>query len=198
KGPTPFDIGHRLVLSSVYELPFGKGKPFLSGASGALNTLLGGWQVSGIATFQTGPAVTPFLSFDNSNAGGNRPDVIRDPNKNGPKTIQQWFDIGAFTNPPTLASVLSSGGDPWRAQGNSGFGIIRGPGLNLFDLAVMKRFSFFESHTLQFRAEFFNAFNHPNFGSPVAQFPVVPNFTGRIFGTSTPARQIQFGLRYDF
>ncbi|MCI0421046.1 MAG: hypothetical protein L0312_17765, partial [Acidobacteria bacterium] len=197
KGPGPFDIRHRLVVSSVFELPFGKGKHFLSGASGALNTLVGGWQVSGIATFQTGPAVTPFLAFDNSNAGGNRPDVIRDPN-NGPKTIQQWFDIGAFTNPPTLASVLSSGGDPYRAQGNSGRGIIRGPGLNLFDLAVMKRFSLFESHSVQFRAEFFNAFNHPNFGSPVAQFPVVPNFTGRIFGTSTPARQIQFGLRYEF
>ena len=62
----------------------------------------------------------------------------------------------------------------------------------------MKRFSLFERHTLQLRTEFFNAWNHPSFGSPNASFPAVPNLTGRVFGTSVPNRTIQFGLRYEF
>jgi hypothetical protein len=198
KGPGPADIRHRLVVSSVFELPFGKGKPLLGGASRALNLAVGGWEFSAIATFQTGQLVTPFLSFDNSNAGGNRPDLIGNPNNNAPHTLYQWFDTSAFVNPPTLASVLASGQSPWRSQGNSGTGVIIGPGFNDWDISLVKRFSLWERHSLGFRTEFFNAWNHPNFGSPYALFPVVPGLTGRIFGTSIPNRTIQMALRYEF
>jgi hypothetical protein len=199
KGPGPADIRQRLVVSAVVELPFGRGKPVGADAPRALDLLIGGWQISGIGTFQTGPLVTPSLSFDNSNAGGNRPDLIGDPNRNAPHTLNQWFDTSVFVNPPALASVLASGGNPWRAQGNAGRGVIVAPGLNVWDLGLMKRFRMpWEGHGLQFRLEAFNAFNHPNFAAPNASFPVVPNQTGRILGTSVPNRTVQFALRYDF
>jgi len=199
KGAGPADIRQRLVISSVFELPFGKGKPVLGGASTPLNLVIGGWQVSAIATFQTGDLVTPALTFDNSNAGGNRPDIIGNPNTNAQHTITNWFDSSVFVNPPTLAAVLAAGGDGWRAQGNSGRGVIVGPGLNVWDLGLMKRFPLpWENHTIQFRTEMFNAWNHPSFAAPNASFPVVPNLTGRIFGTSVPNRTVQFALRYEF
>jgi hypothetical protein len=199
KGPGPADIRHRLVVSAVAELPFGRGKSLMSNAPKAIDYIFGGWQISAIGTFQSGALVTPSLSFDNSNAGGNRPDLIGDPNDHAPHTLQQWFDPSVFVNPPTIASVLASGGDPWRSIGNAGRGIIVGPGLNLWDGGVMKRFPLWrENHALQFRAEFFNAFNHPSFASPNATFPFVANQTGRITGTSVPNRTIQLALRYDF
>jgi hypothetical protein len=199
KGPGPTDIRQRLVVSSVVELPFGKGKPFLSGASKALDVAVGGWQVSAIATFQTGDPVTPSLSFNNSNASGNRPDAIGNPNSNAPHTVNQWFNPSVFVNPPTLQQVLDSGQSPWRSQGNSGLGIIRGPGLNVWEISVAKQFPMpWEHHRLEFRTEFFNAFNHPNFADPNATLPVVANLTGRIFSTSVANRTIQFALRYEF
>ena len=198
KGSGPTDIRQRLVVSSVLELPFGKGKPLLGGASKAVDLIVGGWQFSAIATFQTGDLYTPSLTFDNSNAGGNRPDAIGNPNENAPRSLNNWFNTSAFVNPPTLASVLGSGQNPWRAQGNAGRASIIGDGIQVWDLGLMKRFHLWENHALQFRTEFFNAFNMPNFGGLNTQFPAVPNLTGRFFSTSVPNRTIQFALRYEF
>src|SRR5581483_8423007 len=199
KGPGPTDIRHRLVVSTVAELPFGKGKPLFNNIPGAVNYMIGGWQISAIGTFKSGSLVTPSLSFDNSNAGSNRPDAVGDPNSNAPHTLQQWFNTSVFVNPPTLASVIAAGLDPWRSIGNAGRGIIVGPGLAVWDAGVMKRFPLgSERRTLQFRSEFFNAFNTPNFGAPNATFPVVANQTGRITSTSVANRTIQFALRLDF
>ncbi len=198
KGPGPADIRHRLVVSSVFELPFGQGKRFGGNASRAGDFILGGWQISGIATFQSGNRLTPALTFNNSNAGGNRPDQIGDPMANAARTLDNWFDHTVFVNPPTLQQVLDSGQDPYRSIGNAGRGSIVSPGL-IWDIGIMKRFSLpWEGHTIQWRTEMFNAWNHPNFGNPNISLPFVSGSTGTIRSTSVPNRTIQLALRYDF
>ena len=199
KGPGPADIRHRLVVSSVFELPFGRGKRFGGDAPRGLDMVIGGWQISAIATFQTGNRVTPSLTYNNSNAGGNRPDQIGDPMANAARTLDNWFDHTAFVRPPTLQQVLDSGQDVWRSIGNAGRGSIVGPGLNLWDLGIMKRFPLpWEGHSVQWRTELFNAWNHPNFGNPNTSLPYIPGRTGTIRSTSVPNRTVQLGLRYDF
>lgn len=181
-GSTPYDRRHVLSLSWVYELPWGKGKPLLHDTRGALNQLIGGWKFGGIASFNTGTPLTPSDIVDVSNAGNSRPDLIGDPN-NGPRTIQQWFNTSAFQRAPQFTF------------GTSGVGIIKGPGYQNFDLALYKDVVIGESKRVEFRAEFFNAFNHTNFGNPSTAFGSAG------FGTissSGPARQIQFGARFDF
>jgi len=79
-GSTPFDIRHILALSWVYELPFGKGKPFGGSANRATQAIIGGWKFGGIGTFQSGHYSTPVDSVNNSNAGGSRPDITGNPN----------------------------------------------------------------------------------------------------------------------
>ena len=167
KGPGPADIRHRLVVSSVFELPFGRGKRFGGDAPRGLDMVIGGWQISAIATFQTGNRVTPSLTYNNSNAGGNRPDQIGDPMANAARTLDNWFDHTAFVRPPTLQQVLDSGQDVWRSIGNAGRGSIVGPGLNLWDLGIMKRFPLpWEGHSVQWRTEFIQCLEPPELRQP--------------------------------
>jgi hypothetical protein len=125
---------------------------------------------------------------DVSNAGGGRPDVIGDPNSQSHSSrdasIKQWFNTSAFRRAPQFTF------------GNSGPGIIKGPGYNSFDLALHKRIAIKENMGLQFRLEAFNAFNHPNLGNPSTAFGAA-NF-GQISSIVGSARSIQLGLRFDF
>lgn len=186
RGNSVFDIRHRLVYSYSYELPFGPNKPFLSGISGAAAKLLSGWQVAGITTFASGQAFTPEVPIDISNTGGS---FVR-PNRvgsgalpRGQRGADRWFDKSAF--------VIPAAG----TFGNSGRGILKGPGINNWDLTLMKNTPIFEKQTLQFRAEFFNLVNHPNFLLP-ERIVTSPAF-GSIL-RAKDARQIQFGLKYNF
>jgi hypothetical protein len=187
-GNTIYDLRHLLSLNWIYQLPFGKGKAFGGSWGGVTNALMGGWSVDGIVYMRTGQYLTPSDIFDNSNAGGSRPDVIGDPNgrKHAGKSdaIAQWFNTSAFERAPQYTF------------GNSGVGIIEGPGFVNFDLALHKRFPIKETAGLEFRAELFNAFNHGNLGNPQTAFGTAS--FGTIASASGPARSIQFGLRFTF
>jgi Carboxypeptidase regulatory-like domain/TonB-dependent Receptor Plug Domain len=186
RGPAAQDVRHRFVASYVYELPFGRGKRFGSSATGAAQQILGGWQVNGITTFQSGQPVTALMGFDNPNTGDGvaRPDQVGNPNlSRGSRTRDHWFNTDAFV--PAAPFTF----------GNAGRNDIIGPGLNNFDFSVLKLFQFAEPKRIEFRTEFFNIFNHTNF-----------NTVGTVIGTGsfgklTSARDprvIQFGLKFLF
>ena len=163
-GNADFDVRHRFVLSYSYELPFGKNKALWGGASGILNQIIGNWQVAGITTASTGNWFTPTdiaTNLSNSDGGGfvfsaARPNVVGDPNAK-PCLRGTLFNTCAFaTN-----SVFGTFGDANR-------NIIRGPGFQNWDISLFKIFPISEARRLEFRAEFFNAFNHlnPEFANP--------------------------------
>lgn len=184
KGLAPQDVRHRFVMSYVYELPLGHGKRFGSSASGVMDQLIGGWQINGITTFQSGQPLTAIMGFDNANVGDGtaRPDQIVDnPNiSRGDRSPTHWFDTGAFV--PAAFGTF----------GNAARNNIIGPGLNNFDFSVLKSFRFSEQKRIEFRAEMFDLFNHTN-------FTTVGNVIGTgSFGQLTASRDprvIQFGLK---
>jgi outer membrane receptor protein involved in Fe transport len=184
KGRDYFDVRNRFSGSFVWLLPFGKGQKFGSHWSSVIEHMLGGWQVNGILSLQSGLPITPVLGFDNSNTGSlqDRPNVTRDPN-NGPRTVQKWFDTGAFELPPQFS------------YGNSGKNIIDGPPIKSFDFSVFKNWNIVEKISLQFRAEFFNLTNTPQFNPPGTTFGTAS--FGVISSAGDP-RQIQFGLKLIF
>lgn len=149
RGLSDFDIRHRFSASFVYQLPT---KQSFSGATGAL---VNGWELAGIITLQTGQPFSVLTGLNNSRTGeGNdRPNVITDPNL-GPHTVEQWFDTAAFV-PNAILTF-----------GNAGRNIVTGPGFHDVDFSVIKNTHFSERTNLQFRAEFFNLLNHPNFAIP--------------------------------
>jgi len=184
-GPSGNDVRHRFTFSSVYELPIGSGKRYLT--KGALGMILGNWSIGVLALMQTGPPTTVTTQTNTTNAfsaGAQRADLLRDPNlKSSERTLTRWFDTLAFAQPATFTF------------GTSGRGVVRGDGVVNFDISVLKNFFFAEQKGFQFRLEMFNAFNHPDFGLPGA------TFNGPGFGVVSNARggrNIQVGLRLIF
>ncbi len=184
RGLALFDTTHRLVISYVWELPF------FSTAAGAVKALLGGWQLNGITVFQSG---TPFSVLEPrdislTGVGADRPDLVGDPNQvSGGRSVEQWFNTGAFRR---LDPVRDAG-----RFGTAGRNIVRGPGFNNFDFSLVKNFRFAEERFIQFRAEFFNLFNHPNFEIPEHRLGS-PNF-GRLIN-AFDGRILQFGLKVHY
>ena len=149
-----FDVGQRFVASFVYNLPFGTGKKVLGTANHAVNALAGGWSVTGIGTFQNG---FPFSVQGNDKYGlllafNQRANLVGNPTNGFTKSIDQWFNRGAFSQP--LAGQF----------GTSGRNILREPGINNFDIGALKNISLFERLNLQLRLETFNTFNHTQYG----------------------------------
>jgi hypothetical protein len=183
RGNASFDIRHRLVNSYSYEFPIGPGKAFFSNASGVLGKLAGGWQIAGITTNSTGQALTPSVAGDisNTNASSVHPNRVGDGTlPRDQRTVDRYYDKSAFTIPTA------------GTYGNAGVGFLHAPGINNWDLTLMKNTRFAENKNLQFRAEFFNAWNHPQFLLPNVEL------TSPAFGTITQARdgrQVQFGLK---
>lgn len=188
--PLEFNQKQRLTVAWIYELPVGKGKRFLTGASGAGGMLVGGWSLQGNFTAHSGFPLTP-LSSVSANVGRqdtNRADRACNGNLSSGRSIDRWFDTSCFTN------------HAFGRFGNSGNGVIVGPGVNNFDFTIMKN-TFIpmgsrEPWNAQFRAEFFNGFNHPSFADPnmtagTAQF-------GVIRGTRINGREIQLALKLIF
>ncbi|MBN8729971.1 MAG: carboxypeptidase regulatory-like domain-containing protein [Acidobacteria bacterium] len=187
----PGDVSQRLVVSALYELPFGRGKAF-SPANGVAQRIVGGWQINMISVMQTGIPLT--VRGANNNAADR-------PNSTGisaglpsdQRTAQRWFDTTQFVNPPqfTLGNVSRTIGD------------VRHPGTVNFDLSLVKDTRITERINLQFRAEAFNAFNQVNYGLVDDTFGAGPD--GRNaraqFGTITTARDariMQLGLKLIF
>jgi hypothetical protein len=178
------DIPKSLVVSYIYELPFGRGKKFGSGMNAVANGILGGWQVSGITMFKSGfpLAIGDLINNTYSFGGAQRPNLVGDPHVSQP-TINKWFNTAAFAQPASF----TFGNGP-RTMPN-----LRCAGQNNWDLAIQKWWGLHkEDVRMQFRAEFFNAFNHPYFFSPDVWFGS-PTF-GQVSQAGL-ARSIQLGLK---
>lgn len=207
------DLRHRLSVSYLYELPVGHGHHFLGDAHGIGDAILGGWQVAGITSAQTGEAVTAVMSTDLSNTGSfsYRPDQIANPynfsfntasqandygcSNPGHQTLDCWVNQAAF-----VAPALASGQQSAHSFGNGRIGNLRGPNLVDFDLVLQKHFKIGERQQIEFRSEFFNLLNHPNFGLPGGGSLVAVDVPGGTAITNTAAdnRQIEFALKYTF
>jgi hypothetical protein len=188
RGRADFDQTLRWVLSFDYEVPFGRqGSRF---SNGVMDAVLGGWHFGGIYTLASGFPFSPYINDDTSNTGTQgipRPNQLR--NGNLPRSQRSpnlWFDVNAFAAPSGFAF------------GNAGRNVLIGPGQNVFDWSLRKEFSVTETQRLEFRAEFFNAFNHPNFAQPDNFIDDGPGSAGVITSLAIPMRQIQFGLKYNF
>ena len=179
RGLSFFNVGRRISVGFVAGLP----QPPL------LRPLFRNWKLSGIATLQDGTPLNPvYFAFDGANSGTpNRPNIV--PGQpitlpRGQRTADQFFNPVAFSTPAP------------NTFGNAGRNIIPGPGNNVFDFALHRRFQLHEHHTLEFRAESFDAFNHPNWGIP-GPYPDFGPFFGKILATGDP-RRMQAALRYEF
>jgi hypothetical protein len=188
-GRSMFDARHRFVVSYEWRVPF------WNHLANWYQHVLGDWQLNGITTFMSGTPFTVYDSTDVSLQGSapeisgfssNRPDVIGNPN-NGPRTPQEWFNTAAFQqlNPATQAGQF----------GNEGRNIVQGPGLEQWDFSAFKTIPIHESKSLQFRAEFFNVFNHANFRLPDNDISS-PTF-GEI-SEALPGRLVQLALKFLF
>jgi hypothetical protein len=193
-GPSAYNIPNQANISGSYELPFGKGKPWANNFGGFGDRLVSGWQINTIVTLQSGFPFTPQSGSNRSGDGDTRnPDR---PNLNpafSGDVIQgnpnQWFNPNAFKLP--IAGTY----------GNLGRGVFSGPGLADVDASLFKTTAITERTSLQFRAEFFNILNHPNFGTPnatVFSSGAISPSAGLITTTTTTSRQIQFGLKLIF
>jgi len=212
------DVSQRLVISYVLDLPFGHGKKFLGGASGATGKLVSGWGVDGITTFQRGFPVKISYGAGTALSGSGflgqstlRPDVVPGCDKNvsgSPVSrLGGWFNTSCFQQPGLNTPGLNGVSIPGIANGWA-FGneprvdpTLRQQGINNFDFAVFKKTTIGERANIEFRTEFFNIFNHPQFGPPNgtcctannANFGVVTNTIG-----NAQSRLIQFGLKFAF
>lgn len=200
-----FDTRHNFVFSVLYELPFGSGKKYGSQLHGLANHLVEGWQISGILSLNSGFPFTVRHANNRSRNGAifhaDRPNlkphsscrILGDPDR--------WFDASVFE--PSAAGFY----------GTAGRNICRGPNFGNFDLLMFKDFQITDEIKMQFRAEFYNLTNHPNFGPPVntdnpygqggngnAVFigNTSPAGVGRIFRTVNDSRQVQFALKLIF
>jgi hypothetical protein len=189
------DVRHRFTWGAVYQLPFGPGKRFAPRAGRLLNTLIEGWELAPNLELQTGFYWTPLSGFDYANVlnGAQRPDRICNGNlPGGQRTLAHWFDTNCFTD-DLLAAANSNG---IYRFGNSSRSVIVGPGIFNLDLGLYKEFKLSERFKLQFRSEFFNAFNHTNFGNP--DMGVLDGSYGVVSNTNGDNREIQFALKLLF
>jgi hypothetical protein len=196
-GRSAFDVRNRIVGSALYELPIGPGK--LVPVKGALNALIGGWQIGGIFTHQTGLVGTPILGVDNSSIASpfgafDRPNPTgQSPYLSGSaRTLNDWVNKAAYATP--TAGFF----------GNLQRGSFTGPGFTNLDASLHKAFNmpYNEKHQLSIRFEAFNSLNHPNW--PLPTMSLSSSTPGRINGNANPAtespvmRQLQLAAKYQF
>jgi hypothetical protein len=188
------DVPHRLVVSYVLDLPFGKGKRFLSGTSGFAGKLLSGWGINGVTSFQSGfplkltaQATTLSSSFG---AGTPRPNVVagceQEISGSAQSKLGKWFNTACFTQPGSY-----SFGNEARVNPR-----LRAHGVNNFDFAVFKSTGITERVNLQFRTEFFNLFNRVQFYSPATALGV--STFGTVNAQLNQPRLVQFAMRLTF
>jgi hypothetical protein len=193
-----FDQPQTAALSYYYSLPVGRGRRFLSGNSGVVNEVLGGWQVAGIVTLQSGLPFTPTISFDNANtgAGGQRPNLIGTPLVTG--NIGCWFYVSANSTCRSLfPNAQSAYAVPAQyTYGNDGRNTLRSDGLAEWDFSLLKNFPITESMHLQFRTEVFNFLNQPTFNAPTSLINIGSG--GQVSSTLNSNRIIQFGMKLIF
>jgi hypothetical protein len=182
-----YDINHRFVISYLYELPFGRDRPFLSGASPLVNAFIGGWQFNGITTLQSG---TPLSITANNTAGifGARTQPNNsgsDPRLSGAveDRLARYFDTSVYSQP----AAFTFGNEPIFSP------VLRAHGVRNFDLSFFKNFAVRTGLTAQFRIEALNAFNRVQFSAPNTS--VTSSTFGVISGQANAPRQLQFGVK---
>jgi hypothetical protein len=196
------DVPHLFIGSSIYQLPFGKGRPFMAAAPWVVDTVLGGWQVSGIVTLQHGVplAVTDgtgnngglnsgFNNRANYNSScGNHASIVDRPNGLSATAGLQWFDVTCFSD--HTANYV---------YGTSVPGNVWGPGIANLDVSLSKAVKIRERYEIRVRADAFNGFNTPHFSNPNTTCCTAQSASfGVITGTATPPRQLQLGLHFAF
>jgi hypothetical protein len=181
----PDDYKSVLSINHVYQIPLGHDRKYLT--QGPLSYILGDWNLSGIWSAQTGPRFTPILgtSVSNSAGGGDqRPNSIASGNlPSGQRSIYQWFNTSAFVAPPQYTF------------GNSGTGILTGPGYFDVDLSLVRHFALTERFGMDLRSEWFNAFNRANFNPPNA---TIGTAQAGVISSTFPARIIQMAVKISF
>ena len=203
------NLNSQFTASVLYDLPFGKGKRFGSDWSAVPNAILGGWQVnviekatSGFPLFVTDGVNNSGVNFFWNGTPLNRPDMVGDPNKGGSvannpgctapaqvHTLENWFNPCAFKS--------AAPGE----LGNSARAPLSGPRFVNTDFSAFKNFRIHEGYTLQFRAEFFNLFNHSQFylsGDSTGMQNIQSPTFAKVNGTVNNPRVVQFALRLDF
>jgi hypothetical protein len=193
---SPDDRPHRFTVSGLYELPFGRGKALLGDANSVVSRIVGGWQIGGLYTYQSGPAIG---NWGNVIYNGDLGDITlsRDQQK-----VEKWINTTGFERDSTKQLGSNVRTFPFR------FGFLRADNISNFDLSAMKNTKITEKVNLQFRAEFLNAFNTPLlFISTINLNPTGPTSTpaksgdfGSLTGTTQEnyARRIQFALKLQF
>jgi hypothetical protein len=200
RGPSNNNRTHVFFLSSLYELPFGRGRKFGGDAHRAVDLFLGGWQINGTYSWMSGQPFTP--SYRDCNAdrdtGWCRPNIVGDPTIDNPSQFG-WFRTA---DTPLTANGQVSG--PWQRPERGQFGTIGrnmlvGPSFNQLDASFFKNFRISERFNAQFRAEAFNLANHTNLANP-NNCVDCPGVAGRIFGAfaSYVPRQWQFATKLQF
>jgi hypothetical protein len=198
-GPSGFDTRHNLSATGVYELPFGHGKRFGGGSNWLVNEAAGGWKLTGSAIVYSGLPVTfsapDTTSVNNKASRANHYRQLQVTNQ----SVQHWFGTGPGTD--FCASGVDNGtcayGVPATNQfGTAGVGTERAPGYEQVDLAAGKAFAITEGQSVEFRADFFNAFNFASYDNPDAG--ITDSNFGQITDTRSEPRQIQFSLHYGF
>ena len=192
-----FDVPQRLVLGAVLDMPFGRGKKYATNVNGVMDKLVSGWGLDTIVTFQRGfPIIIggcpgPLSNNGIPNAGCDRPDrtaLSHQTSGSVGQRVADWFDTAVFTKPTTFGYGTDS-----RTEPN-----IRTDGIKNFDFSFFKNTKFGPDERLgaEFRAEFFNGFNHPQFNPPDSGFGDA-NF-GRVTAQYNLPRLVQFALRFTF
>jgi hypothetical protein len=193
RGQCTTDIRERWASSYIYALPFGRGKTFLKSLSAFPNAVLGNWEVSGITTFQTGPYISPsplnspnmgsYINFRPNRVGPVNNAALRDSIRSKP-TTGPYFTTSDLVNP--VGNVY----------GNAARDFILCPGINNWDISLSKSFPIHEKMHVQFRSDFFNSFNHAQFGPPAAT--AGSSTAGYISSTTEAQREIQLSLKVAF
>jgi hypothetical protein len=181
------DVAHRFIATGDYQLPIGRGRMFGKSMNRVLDGFVGGWEISGIFTLQSGPPLQVNQSGGTLWNGVQRPNLLRDPATSGSiyDRLNNYLDASAFSKP-----------DPDTFGTAPRYLNVRGPAVNALDAAILKDFNFTERKRLQFRFEATNVRNHPVFGNPDTNYGG-SNF-GRITGTKVGTRNAQVSLKYIF
>jgi hypothetical protein len=188
KAAAGFDTPQRLTVSYIYEFPFGRHRQFGSNWDRWMDGELGGWSASGITTYMTGFPFTPSIASNLDNGNSDVPNHVCSGHISS-WTISRYYDTTCFVTPP------------FNVFGNSGFGVLRGPGFRDWDLSLRKDFHLgAETRYLQFRGEFFNLPNSVNFGMPNSFQCGGACGEGTITSVAAGSnpRQIQFALKLYF
>lgn len=189
---------HRGLVSAIYQLPFGKGRPFLANMNPISQAIIGGWEISTVTMLQSGPWLTPTMSRGSDKSNMNvvgrgvnvRPDRIGNGNLDNP-TPDRWFDINSFVVPAAGVG----------REGNSGVGILEGPGTVAIAGGMAKTFLFKERMRVRLEGTFTNLPNHPNFAPPGTNISTPVSFgrTTSVQASENSGNRVgQVALRIEF